>query len=345
MPARSHGGLTDGAPRAGTDAGSRPGLAAATGLALLAMLAWLGSHFYPSTEAVRVRNAFLVVRGTPADFDWRPPAVPRGFLQQAGAPPAPMRAAAAATSGPALERTVALVNALNPGKRRGGPIQRSTAEAFAVITATGTGYCGDYTQVVNGLAWAAGLPVREWGMSFDGFGGDGHAFNEVWDAARGQWIMVDVFNGFWVRDRASGAPLSALDFRERLALAEPLQAVELVKFRPAELGFRSPADMIGYYRRGVDQFYLWWGNNVFDLDGHPLVRAARPLGRAAGQAAAMLAGVHPGIRVLPTPTNGALLAALEATRVRVLVLAAACVALAAALAAQFLLWRRTRRAR
>lgn len=342
MPARSHPGVAGGTARGA--AGPWPRLAAVTGAALLATLAWLGSHLYPPSEAVRVRNAFLATVGAPADFDWRPPATPAGFLQQRGAAPEAIRAATARASGPALERTVALVNDLNPGRRRGGPIQRSTAETFAIIAATGTGYCADYTQVVNGLAWAAGLPVREWGLSFDGFGGDGHAINEVWDADLGRWVMVDVFNGFWVRDRATGAPLSALEFRERLGLADPLRSVELVKFRAAALGFRSPADMIGYYRRGVDQYYLWWGNNVFDYDGHPLVRAARPLGRAAEQAAAMLAGVHPGIRILATPANAGLVAALEATRARVLALAAAGLALAVALVAELLLWRRARRA-
>jgi hypothetical protein len=344
MPARSRGGLAGAAAPGGTGAAAWARLTAVTGAVLLAATAWLGSHFYPATEAVRVRNAFLAEPAEVADFDWTPQALPHGFLQQSGAAPVPLRAAAAVPAGPALERAVALVNGLNPGRRRGGAIQRSTAESWAIIVATGTGYCGDYTQVMNGLAWAAGLPVREWGMSFDGFGGEGHAFNEFWDAARGQWLMVDVFNGFWVRDRATGAPLSALAFRERLGTAAPLESVELVKIRPAGLGFRSAEDMIGYYRRGVDQYYLWWGNNVFDYDGHPLVRAARPFGRAAEQAAALLAGVHPRIRILPTSENSDMIAALDRTRARVLALALLCAALSTALVAELLLWRRAHRA-
>lgn len=345
MPADLQASLT---PAPGTRApGSRrrARIAGATALAWLAVVVALGSHFLPSTEAVRVRNSFLAETGTPADFDWAPPAVPPGFLQQSGAAPAPFVDAAARTASAdgALARAIAMLTDLNPGKRRGGAIQGDTLAAYSAIRAEGTGYCADYTQVVNGLAWAAGVPVREWGISFDGFGGDGHAFNEFFDAATGRWVMLDVFNGFWVRDRASGAPLSALAFRDRLRLPDPLASVELVRIRDPGIGFRSAADMIGYYRRGVDQFYLWWGNNVFDYDADPAVRFAGRFARGAEQLAAILAGVHPRIRIVPTEANGPMVEALAGTRARVATLAAAAAALGIALVIQLVLWWRARR--
>jgi hypothetical protein len=47
-------------------------------------------------------------------------------------------------------------------------------------------------------------------MSFDGYGGDGHAFNEVWDRARNKWLFIDSFNSFFVTD-PDGQPLSAAE--------------------------------------------------------------------------------------------------------------------------------------
>jgi hypothetical protein len=180
-------------------------------------------------------------------------------------------------------------------------------------------------------------------MSFDGFGGDGHAFNEVYDAQRGQWVFVDAFNGFWVRDRAGGQPLSVLEFRTALAAADPLAQVELVRFRRAELGFRTPQLMIDYYRGGLDQFFLWWGNDVFDYDERWPVRLAGHVSRGLEQLSAMAFGFHPSLRILPTATNQPLIDALAATRQRALGLAALGVALLALLALELVAWRRYRR--
>ena len=37
-------------------------------------------------------------------------------------------------------------------------------------------------------------------MSFDGYGGDGHAFSEIFDTQRQHWIFVDSFYSFYVTD-------------------------------------------------------------------------------------------------------------------------------------------------
>ncbi len=314
-----------------------------TAVALLAVTAGLASLAVPSTEAVRVRNSMIATVGTDADFDWRPPDVPPGFLQQRGEAPDLFRqtVAAVAPEGSAFERTVALVRDLDSGPEHGGPIQSSTLATFRTIKAKGQGYCADYTQVLNGLAWAAGIPVREWGLSFDGFGGWGHAFNEVYDQGLRKWVMVDPFYAFWVRDSATGVPLSAIEFRDRLRLPDPLQSMQVVRLVPAAYDWTSDEKMLGFYRRGVDQFYLWWGNNVFDYDDQPLVRAVGPLSRSLEQLAAMLTGVHPGIRILPTAGNAEMIQGLRRTRGEVLVLMALCTALFLLL---MLEWRLRRRA-
>src|SRR3712207_6947241 len=50
---------------------------------------------------------------------------------------------------------------------------RSLEPTYEVIRNTGRGYCGDYADVYTALALAAGLSVRSWAFSFDGFGGRG----------------------------------------------------------------------------------------------------------------------------------------------------------------------------
>jgi hypothetical protein len=307
-------------------------LTVATALALGAIVAWFVASATPSTEAVRVRNSFLAVKGTPADFDWRPPAAPAGFLQQSGAAPAEFSAAAARVPpGSAFERAIGLAAALDSGPEHGGPIQSRTVATYRAITTRGGGYCADYTQVLNGLAWAAGLPVREWGVSFDGFGGFGHAFNEIYDPALGKWVMIDPFYGFYLRDMESGTPLSAIEFRDRLRGSRPLGSMMVIRFAPRAYDFTSDEKMLDFYRRGVDQFYLWWGNNVFDYDDSPLVKLAAPVSRAAEQLAAMVSGVQPGIRILPTEGNAGMVAALMKTRDTVLVMAGAGAVLAVVL--------------
>ena len=317
---------------------------ALTAAALVAAAAYLASYAVPSTEAVRIRNSMLAVPGVAADFDWRPPEVPPGFLQQSGAAPELFRqtAAAVASEGSAFERAVSLVRDLDSGPEHGGPIQSSTLETFKTIRAKGQGYCADYTQVLNGLAWAAGIPVREWGLSFDGFGGWGHAFNEVYDRELGKWVMIDPFYAFWVRDTSTGTPLSAIEFRDRLRLANPLESMQVMRLSPTAYDWTSDEKMLTFYRRGVDQFYLWWGNNVFDYDNQPLVRAVGPLSRSLEQLAAILVGVHPGIRILPTAGNGRMIEDLRHTRNEVLMLTALCTALFLLLAVEWRLWRRAR---
>jgi hypothetical protein len=152
--------------------------------------------------------------------------------------------------------------------------------------------------------------------------------------------MIDAFNGFWVRDSSTGRPLGALEFRDRLRLSDPLSTVELVRLRPPPASYRDEHRMIAYYQRGVEQFYLWWGNNVFDYDLHPLVRAGARSSRSLEQLAAMTVGIHPRIRIPLTPANGGMVAALEQTRTRVTALGIACVVLVIALVWVSTMWWR-----
>ena len=202
------------------------------------------------------------------------------------------------------EIEMALVRHLDATAVSGDPLQSDTRTTYQEIRQGKGGYCSDYTQVFNGLALAAGIGVREWGAAFDGFGGWGHAFSEVFLPETGKWVMIDPFYGFWVRDSATGAPLSVQEFRERLARPDPLAGMSIEVVAPNMYDFTSPEKLIAWYGRGTSQFYLWWGNNVFDYDEQPLVRVAARFSRSAEQLAAIIAGVHPRIRILPAEADG-----------------------------------------
>lgn len=113
--------------------------------------------------------------------------------------------------------------------------------------------------------------------------------------------MIDVFNNFYVTD-ASGQPLSAMAFRA--ALQAGATDIKLVPVDPmARPGFKLENKAIDYYRRGLPEWYMWWGNNVFEYDQAPLVRMLGGVHRAAEQLGGVASGVHPEIRILATEQN------------------------------------------
>ena len=307
---------------------ARPGRAGAARLWLrlfwlstvltLAVGATLVPHLRDSAELVRMRNA-LLLQSEPAAHDWTPASVPAGFALERAAP-LPLYADIVARNQLDIEgddwaTALAIGRHLLPdGRRSGGPIQADLTDTYTRITQQGEGYCGDFADSFTGFATAAGVFSRPWAFSFDGFGGRGHIFNEIWDSQNARWIMIDVFNNFYVTD-ASGQPLSAMAFRA--ALQAGATDIKLVPVDPmARPGFKIEDKAIDYYRRGLPEWYMWWGNNVFEYDQAPLVRALGGVHRAAEQLGGVASGVHPGIRVLAIPENATQRASIESLRTR-----------------------------
>ena len=268
--------------------------------ALAALGAWLLRRAWPLTETVRLRNALLVQAAADGDFDWTPATVPADFRRERLAPSADF---------------VAIVAGLRPGgagrlgegapHRRAiwsentrdlGPLQDDLMASYRGIR-NGHGYCADFVKVFLALAHAAGLFARQWAFSFDGFGGHGHTFVEVFDGQAGAWRFLDPHNNFHVVNATSGQVLSALEFRASL-----LGRRGPVAMRPngsGRPGYVEPAKALDYFRRGAAEWYLWWGNAVFSLYAHPLVRAAGRVSRVLAHVAAIVAGVQPRIRIYP----------------------------------------------
>jgi Transglutaminase-like superfamily len=299
--------------------------------ALLAASVW--QFITPPEDATRVRNALVANIGSPSDFDWTPATRPATFRNETTAKPQELvnvvhRIGADPGGGASsLQRALRIASHLGEGGIRGGMLQLDTISAYRAIVTSGAGYCADYTQVFNALAYVADVPVRQWGMSFDGFGGNGHAYNEIYDAQLRQWVLVDAFNAFYVEDTATGRPVSALEFRERLRDPDVLANVKIVRLG-RRFGFRDDADLVEYFRRGSDQYFLQWGNNSLSYDAQPMVRIWAPWSRVGHQLAGMITGVHPGLRVLPSDSNGDLIRRLRTVAVMFWVLTGASALLA-----------------
>ena len=97
------------------------------------------------------------------------------------------------------EKGLALARIKRGSIDNGPPKASSSAEQKLYgILYEGKGGCSDYTEAYMGLCLAAGVPVREWGITPDelkGYGG--HSTIEVFDNKRGAWGVIDPFVSAW----------------------------------------------------------------------------------------------------------------------------------------------------
>ncbi len=115
--------------------------------------------------------------------------------------------------------------------------------------------------------------MRQWGFSFDGFGGHGHTVVEVYDRQRGKWLLLDVFNNFHAVDasqrrtaRGAGIPKGAARFARRRCACVPTGVAVQVSSKARRRSTTIGAAFIS----GT----CCEGNDVFGYYAHPLVRAA-----------------------------------------------------------------------
>jgi hypothetical protein len=298
----------------------------------------------PSEEMARARNSFIASVGEYAEFTWSPDQTPESFLLEQGAVPEeflPIQAQLKSETIPGADnwqRALSVARHLSKGPGRGDGIMSNTYDAYKKIMTEKQGYCADYTQVFNGLAYLLDVPVREWGVAFDGFGGNGHAFSEVYDDNRGKWIFLDSFYSFYVEDATTHEPLSLLEFRRFLQGGGDGRQVKVTPVVAERFGFKSGEKALEYYKNGADQFYLWWGNNVFSYDKNFFVEMFGPISRALEEGAAILLGIRPKIKIIGSATNSEAVDILFAKRR--LILLCAIVFFAAGLAAVALFAKR-----
>jgi len=268
-------------------------------VALGALAGFLLKEAWPPSGAVRLRNALLLEPSRNEDFLWTPDTMPADFRREQRAASAEFVAVIATLDLTGLsdwEKALCLAAHLAEKARDKGPIQDDLAATYVGIR-EGYGHCADFVKVFLALAHAAGLDTRQWAFSFDGFGGHGHTFVEVFDHRLGKWLFLDPHNNFHVVEAVSGEPLSALEFRD--SLLGRRGAIHLQPNGPGRAGYVEEEKALDYFHRGAAEWYLWWGNAPFTYYAHPLVRAAGRVSRGLAHLVGNLVGVQPRIRIYP----------------------------------------------
>jgi hypothetical protein len=201
----------------------------------------------------------------------------------------------------------------------GTPVQSNLRDTYRHIIDSGTGYCGDLTRVFMAFAITAGIPVRAWSFSFDGFGGDGHIWPEIWNRQLKRWQLVDIFDNYYFFEKA-GMPLSALEFR-RAMLSNSTQLKLAPLYPAARVGWPIEEKAWRYFRRGLPEWYMSWGNNVFTYDRAFLVRTFSGVSRSLEQLGGIAQGVFPPVKLMVTEVNRDKANALWRLRMHLLIVA------------------------
>ena len=260
-------------------------------------------------NSARVRNSLIVEIGQSEDFDWVPGNRPDSFVAESSAPPEQIASetrnllSAAERQGLSeLGKAKLFARHLASNRQAQSPIQSNTLDAYRQIVDNGDGYCADYSQVFTALALAGDVPVREWGLGWEGFG-FGHTFNEIYDSSLDKWVFIDSFNSLYVVDVSTGIPLSVLEFQQRLREAPDDPRVKVIPLDWDKTYFKTQEQALEYYTRGADQFFMFWGNDVFSYDSNTYMKMLDGMPRSVEVMAAILLGIHPSIRVIETNTN------------------------------------------
>ena len=307
-------------PTAGTPVRRWSRLFVAGVLAWLVALALVAPHLTSGTELVRLRHALALGPDLAVDADWQPPQWPVDYMQD-GPTPDPYFVAIAEGLGLAAMpddwtrgRAIARHLLGSAPALLGGAIQHDLRHTYEAIVQRGYGYCGDFIRAYTAIAHAAGLPMRTRAFSFDGFGGHGHIWVEIWNRDRARWQLIDVFQNYYYAD-GSEEPLSALELRASLQSGSAsLRLLPLHEGVPP--GWAIEAKAKDYLQRGLAEWYIPWGSAVFKADASWPTRWFGGLSRAAENLGHLVVGAQPGIRMLATAESSEQRAGIRALRQR-----------------------------
>ena len=297
------------------------------GLALwLLALALLAPNLGGGTEFVRIRHALLLGPEWVESEDWKPPARPADFRVESHALDARLVAVVRKLELDALPDDWARAKVLgrhllaSAPQLVGGAVQADLWGTHQSIVQRGEGYCGDFVRVYLALANAAGLTLRPWAFSFDGFGGHGHIWVELWNRQAERWQLIDIFDNFYFVRRGEETPISALEFRRELLSAGGAAERRRIDLRllvpEARPGYEIEAKAWAYFERGLHQWYLPFGSNVHSVDAAPVVRLFSGWSRMGEGVGALVSGRSPVVRVLASEANAGARADLRAVRLR-----------------------------
>ena len=253
-----------------------------------------------------MRNALVLMDEAGHPLDWTPDSIPPDFKLERG-PIDPVFAEASKQLGldrmtSDWEKVLAISrHLLGHPSLIGPPIQSNLRDTYRRIISDGDGYCGDFTRVFMAFAISAGMPVRAWAFSLDGFGGHGHIWPEIWNRQLGRWQLVDIYNNFYFH-KGDGIAVSAAEFRQSL-LTEQGSLRRALLFAAARPGYEFEEKMWSWYRQGLPGWYMVWGNDVFGYDKVMMVHNLGRYSRSLEQLEAISKNIYPRVRLMVDETN------------------------------------------
>jgi hypothetical protein len=271
-----------------------------------------------STELVRMRNALLLDDRFDAAQDWAPPTFPPDFKREQAAPYPAFVNTVQQLGLPAQtndwEVAIAISKHLlgSSPELSGGAIQSDLTDTYRRIVKNGEGYCGDFVRVFTAIAEAAGLTTRSWAFSFDGFGGHGHIWLEIWNRQVQAWQLMDVFDNYYFV-LENDKPLSALEVHQALKRRPNVLHLKPL-YDKARLGYVIETKAWDYFLRGQTEWYQLRGTNVYSYDNNKLVKSLGTFSRSLEQLGGIAAGVSPRLVVLSEAGNRSAYGALRRLR-------------------------------
>jgi hypothetical protein len=171
-----------------------------------------------------------------------------------------------------------------------------TAALHAINRGRG-GSCSDWAQVYGGLCAAAGIPVREWGLC-DSFTAMrvGHAFNEIFSAEYGKWVMVDPFVSMYAT--LDGTPLGVTELVDYLEAGrgDDIEFHAIDETRRARV-----AELVALYFKKCGHLFFLTHYNVFEQDR--IVRAFGWLPTSLLHSLLLVAGRYQRFWLYTNPVN------------------------------------------
>lgn len=184
------------------------------------------------------------------------------------------------------------------------PVFNNPSDLLQAVKA-GSGECSNWTESLIVMCLSEGRLCREWAViPRPSSGSIGHSVVDFWAPDLQQWVLVDVFLGFWARSNETGDPLSALE-AEELLLQGPgrLQVVAL------DGRVVDHSEIQSYFGDPDSRLVMMANNNPIALAAH-WSRRIEALNKPLGQFVQRLSRVAPLYMVTPpvvdTSVGGAL---------------------------------------
>jgi hypothetical protein len=145
---------------------------------------------------------------------------------------------------------------------------------------------------------------------------------EIFDDDAQQWVMLDVFNNVMPVAGSLNRTMSVREFLQNFRERE--SEIRFVAIGPGRVAYWIDEKLRAYYRRGIDQWYLWEGNNVVSRGrANLLIASVGRVSQAGAELVAIATGHFPRIVPLPTSTNADHIERMLSLRARLLIAATA----------------------